>query len=184
MAVEHCLQLSTTPNVRATVALNSHKQVGAKCGMPSFQGLKRSFPVLSSSSIATTHLLSSPRQTRKPSIVCKASEAVDQVLNVNDSSWKELVLESTIPVLVDFWAPWCGPCKIISPTIDELAKEYGGKIAVFKLNTDESPNVATQYNIRSIPTFLFFKNGERIDSVIGAVPKTTLTDKIDKYLGL
>ncbi|KAH9616840.1 hypothetical protein KSS87_022381 [Heliosperma pusillum] len=174
MAVEHCLQLSTTPNVRATVALNSHKQVGAKCGMPSFQGLKRSFPVLSSSSIATTHLLSAPRQTRKPSIVCKASEAVDQ----------ELVLESTIPVLVDFWAPWCGPCKIISPTIDELAKVYGGKIAVFKLNTDESPNVATQYNIRSIPTFLFFKNGERIDSVIGAVPKTTLTDKIDKYLGL
>lgn len=104
------------------------------------------------------------------------------VQDVNDSSWKEFVLESEVPVMVDFWAPWCGPCKLIAPVIDELAKEYSGKIAVYKLNTDEAPGIATQYNIRSIPTVLFFKNGERKESIIGAVPKSTLTDSIEKYL--
>ncbi|KAL9245109.1 hypothetical protein vseg_018797 [Gypsophila vaccaria] len=182
MGVEHCLQLSTSTCVMRSatiIALNNHTSLSPKCNLSKFHGVRRSFPMLSSSSVSVS---SSPRQARKHSIVCKASEAVDQVLNVNDSSWKELVLGSPVPVLVDFWAPWCGPCKLISPVIDELAKEYAGKITVFKLNTDESPNVATQYNIRSIPTFLFFKNGERIDSVIGAVPKSTLTEKIDKYL--
>nr|1FB0_A Chain A, THIOREDOXIN M [Spinacia oleracea]1FB0_B Chain B, THIOREDOXIN M [Spinacia oleracea]1FB6_A Chain A, THIOREDOXIN M [Spinacia oleracea]1FB6_B Chain B, THIOREDOXIN M [Spinacia oleracea] len=105
-----------------------------------------------------------------------------EVQDVNDSSWKEFVLESEVPVMVDFWAPWCGPCKLIAPVIDELAKEYSGKIAVYKLNTDEAPGIATQYNIRSIPTVLFFKNGERKESIIGAVPKSTLTDSIEKYL--
>nr|2PUK_C Chain C, Thioredoxin M-type, chloroplast (TRX-M) [Spinacia oleracea]2PUK_G Chain G, Thioredoxin M-type, chloroplast (TRX-M) [Spinacia oleracea] len=105
-----------------------------------------------------------------------------EVQDVNDSSWKEFVLESEVPVMVDFWAPWCGPSKLIAPVIDELAKEYSGKIAVYKLNTDEAPGIATQYNIRSIPTVLFFKNGERKESIIGAVPKSTLTDSIEKYL--
>ncbi|KAK9748860.1 hypothetical protein RND81_02G085900 [Saponaria officinalis] len=186
MGVENCLQLSTSTCVmRSSTIIAINKNLSPKCNLSKFHGLNTSFPMLSSSSLSSTSFVSSsPRHSRKSSIVCKASEAVDQVLNVNDSSWKELVLGSQVPVLVDFWAPWCGPCKLISPVIDELAKEYAGKITVFKLNTDESPNVATQYNIRSIPTFLFFKNGERIDSVIGAVPKSTLTEKIDKYLGV
>jgi thioredoxin 1 len=101
---------------------------------------------------------------------------------VVDSSWDELVLASKIPVLVDFWAPWCGPCRIIAPIIDELAREYAGKIACYKLNTDESPNTATKYGIRSIPTVLFFKNGEKLESVIGAVDKSALTSKVEKYI--
>nr|P07591.2 RecName: Full=Thioredoxin M-type, chloroplastic; Short=Trx-M; Contains: RecName: Full=Thioredoxin M-type Mc; Contains: RecName: Full=Thioredoxin M-type Md; Flags: Precursor [Spinacia oleracea]CAA35826.1 unnamed protein product [Spinacia oleracea] len=179
MAIENCLQLSTSASV-GTVAVKSHVhhlQPSSKVNVPTFRGLKRSFPALSSSVSS-----SSPRQFRYSSVVCKASEAVKEVQDVNDSSWKEFVLESEVPVMVDFWAPWCGPCKLIAPVIDELAKEYSGKIAVYKLNTDEAPGIATQYNIRSIPTVLFFKNGERKESIIGAVPKSTLTDSIEKYL--
>lgn len=101
---------------------------------------------------------------------------------VTDSSWNELVLASDTPVLVDFWAPWCGPCRMIAPIIDELAKEYAGKISCYKLNTDENPNIATKYGIRSIPTVLFFKNGEKKESVIGAVPKSTLSTTVEKYI--
>ena len=101
---------------------------------------------------------------------------------VTESTWDSLVIGSNVPVLVDFWAPWCGPCRMIAPVIDELAKEYGGKIACYKLNTDDSPNIATKYGIRSIPTVLFFKNGERKESVIGAVPKSTLQSTLEKYL--
>ena len=101
---------------------------------------------------------------------------------VTESSWKSLVIASENPVLVEFWAPWCGPCRMIAPVINELAKEYSGKIDCYKLNTDDSPNIATQYGIRSIPTVLFFKDGEKKESVIGAVPKSTLSATIDKYV--
>ncbi|GAB4554306.1 MAG: thioredoxin [Pleurocapsa sp.] len=101
---------------------------------------------------------------------------------VTDSSFTEQVLESEIPVLVDFWAPWCGPCRMVAPVVDEIAEQYEGQIKVVKLNTDENPQVASQYGIRSIPTLMIFKGGQRVDMVVGAVPKTTLANTLEKYL--
>ncbi|KAF0888141.1 hypothetical protein E2562_010839 [Oryza meyeriana var. granulata] len=113
---------------------------------------------------------------------CQCSNAVDEVVVADEKNWDSMVLGSEAPVLVEFWAPWCGPCRMIAPVIDELAKEYVGKIKCCKVNTDDSPNIATNYGIRSIPTVLMFKNGEKKESVIGAVPKTTLATIIDKYV--
>ena len=101
---------------------------------------------------------------------------------VTDASFKEEVLESNIPVLVDFWAPWCGPCRMVAPVVEDISKQYEGQVKVVKLNTDENPNVASQYGIRSIPTLMIFKGGERVDMVVGAVPKTTLASTLEKHL--
>lgn len=101
---------------------------------------------------------------------------------VTDSSFKTEVLESQVPVLVDFWAPWCGPCRMVAPVVDEIAVQYEGQIKVVKLNTDENPSIASQYGIRSIPTLMIFKAGQRVDMVVGAVPKTTLAQTLEKYL--
>jgi len=101
---------------------------------------------------------------------------------VTDASFQKDVLDSEIPVLVDFWAPWCGPCRMVSPVVEEIAEQYDGKVKVVKVNTDDNPNIATQYGIRSIPTLMIFKGGQRVDMVVGAVPKTTLADTLEKHL--
>jgi thioredoxin 1 len=104
------------------------------------------------------------------------------VLELTVSSWEKEVLNSKGIVMVDFWAPWCGPCRIIAPTIEELASEYEGKIKIGKLNTDENPEIATRYGIMGIPTIMFFKDGQKIDQIVGVVPKSTLKSKIDMLL--
>ncbi|NJO41076.1 MAG: thioredoxin [Cyanobacteria bacterium CRU_2_1] len=101
---------------------------------------------------------------------------------VTDSTFEQEVLESNVPVLVDFWAPWCGPCRMVAPVVDEIAEQYAGQVKVVKVNTDENPNVASRYGIRSIPTLMIFKEGQRVDMVVGAVPKTTLASTLEKYL--
>jgi thioredoxin 1 len=101
---------------------------------------------------------------------------------VTDASFEQDVLKSEIPVLVDFWAPWCGPCRMVAPVVEEIAQQYDGKLKVVKVNTDENPTVASNYGIRSIPTLMIFKAGQRVDMVVGAVPKTTLSTTLEKYL--
>lgn len=103
-------------------------------------------------------------------------------LELTDSNFMDTVGKSERPVLVDFWAPWCGPCRLLSPIVEELAQVYDGQLQVAKVNTDESPSVATQFNIRSIPTLLFFKGGKLVDSMIGLVPKEQLQQKIETVI--
>jgi thioredoxin 1 len=104
-------------------------------------------------------------------------------LKTTDASFKQDVLESPLPVLVDFWAEWCGPCKMVGPVLDELAKEYNGKIRIAKVNVDENQQVSVDFHIRSIPTLLFFKNGQMVKQLIGAHPKSKLVNEIQEVIG-
>lgn len=101
---------------------------------------------------------------------------------VTDASFETEVVQNDLPVLVDFWAPWCGPCRMVAPVVDELSEEYDGRVAFYKLNTDENPNVATSYGIRSIPTLLVFKNGEVAGQIVGFRPKSDLAKRLDEAL--
>ncbi len=103
-------------------------------------------------------------------------------LDVSDQNFEEEVIKSNKPVLVDFWAPWCGPCRMVTPVIDKLAERYQGKLKFCKLNVDENTKIATRFRVMSIPTLMFFKNGKVEDTVIGAVPEGVLQPKIDKLL--
>ncbi|GLT83355.1 hypothetical protein SLE2022_016480 [Rubroshorea leprosula] len=149
--------------------------------LPEFRGLKVR-PRNVARSIGSIKTSPNSRVSRGARIVCEAQDTAVDVASVTDATWQSLVLESDLPVLVEFWAPWCGPCRMIHPVIDELSKQYAGKLKCFKVNTDDSPSIATQYGIRSIPTVIIFKNGEKKDAVIGAVPKSTLTTSIEKFL--
>jgi thioredoxin 1 len=103
-------------------------------------------------------------------------------LEFTDSNFEELVIKSDKPVLVDFWAEWCGPCRMVGPVVEELAKEYEGKAVIGKVNVDHNPNISTQFGIRNIPTLLFFKGGQLVDKQVGAVPKSVLAGKLDAQL--
>lgn len=101
-----------------------------------------------------------------------------KALEVSDGTFEQEVLRSPVPVLVDFWAVWCGPCKAIAPVVEELAGEYEGRMKVMKLDVDDNPQTATTYGVQSIPTLLLFKDGRPAERIVGAVPKTLLVDKI------
>lgn len=104
------------------------------------------------------------------------------LVHLNDGNFKDTVLNSEVPFLVDFWAEWCGPCKMISPVIDEVAKEYKGKLKVGKVNVDEASNTASSYGVMSIPTLIFFKGGKALTQIVGAVGKQQLEKKIKEIL--
>lgn len=101
---------------------------------------------------------------------------------ISDSSFQQEILESSIPALVDFWAPWCGPCKSIAPVLEEIATEFGGKLKVAKLNVDDNPQTPTRYNVKGIPNLVFFKAGKVVEQIVGAVPKEQLIAAIKKLI--
>ena len=108
--------------------------------------------------------------------------ASDKVVELTDDSFETEVLKSSIPVLVDFWATWCAPCKAIGPLIDELAEEYDGKVKIAKVNVDDNQAIPGQFGVRSIPTLILFKDGQVVDQVVGAVPKNQLEGLLQKVL--
>lgn len=107
---------------------------------------------------------------------------MSQAITVTTDAFEEQVLKSSTPVLLDFWAVWCGPCKMIAPHVDAVATEFEGRVKVGKVNVDEEPDIAQKYGIMSIPTLLFFKDGKVVDSILGAVPKSAIASKLEALL--
>ncbi|MBN2698051.1 MAG: thioredoxin [Bacteroidales bacterium] len=103
-------------------------------------------------------------------------------LEATDSNFNDMVLNSDKPVIVDFWAEWCGPCRMVGPIVEEVGRDYDGKVVVAKLDVDSNPGVTSRYGIRNIPTILFFKNGAVVDKQIGAVPKSVIVNKLEPLL--
>ena len=108
--------------------------------------------------------------------------AAEHVQTFTDGNFDSTVLKASTPVLVDFWAEWCGPCKRLGPTVDALATDYNGKVTIGKLNVDDNPDTTIKYNVRGIPALLLFKGGEVVDQVVGAMPKEEIKKVIDKHL--
>ena len=108
--------------------------------------------------------------------------ASEKVQTFTDSNFDSDVLKAAGPVLVDFWAPWCAPCRRLAPTVDAVASEFDGKLVVGKMNVDENPNVPTRYNIRGIPTLMLFKGGQNVDTIVGLVEKDSLKKMVEKHL--
>jgi len=108
---------------------------------------------------------------------------VENVTEFTDGNFQDEVLDSQSPVLVDFWAPWCGPCRMIAPLVEELAQEYKGSVKIGKINIDDSPSAATQYGVSSIPTLMIFKGGEVVDRFVGVQPKSRLQAALDAAKG-
>ena len=107
---------------------------------------------------------------------------MSEVLHINDADFASIVVNSDIPVLLDFWAPWCGPCKMIAPVLDELAPEFAGKVKIVKMNVDDNQTTPAQFGVRSIPTLLLIKNGQVVATQVGALPKTQLANFINQHI--
>jgi thioredoxin 1 len=106
-----------------------------------------------------------------------------EIAHIGDDSFEQEVISAPLPVLVDFWAPWCGPCKSIAPVLEEIAQEYDGKLKVVKINVDENPSVPSRYGVRGIPNLMIFKGGNLAGQIVGAAPKNKLVTEIDKAIG-
>lgn len=107
---------------------------------------------------------------------------INEPIHVTDAAFEKTVLESSLPVIVDFWAPWCGPCKMVAPTLDKLAKEFAGQLLIAKVNTDENPEWAMQYGVQGIPTMLLVFDGKIVNRQVGALPEPMLRDVVDEFM--
>jgi len=104
------------------------------------------------------------------------------VVNVTDNDFEQVVLQAETPVMVDFWAPWCGPCRAVAPVLEDLARDYAGKVKIAKLNTDENPERMVEYGVMGIPTLILFKDGKEVDRIVGAGPRAIYTQRLEKVL--